>query len=34
MTKLYSERRWVKLPYTARALADEHPQVPLTLRVP
>jgi acyl-homoserine-lactone acylase len=34
MTKLYSERRWVKLAYSARALANEHPEAPLTLRVP
>ncbi len=34
MTKLYSERRWVKLAYTARALANEHPETSLTLQVP
>jgi acyl-homoserine-lactone acylase len=34
MTKLYSERRWVKLPYTARELASQYPEAPLTLRAP
>jgi len=34
MTKLYSEGRWVKLPYTAQELTHDHPQAPLTLQVP
>lgn len=34
MTKLYSERRWVKLPYTATELARDHPHRPLMLKAP
>jgi acyl-homoserine-lactone acylase len=34
MTKLYSRKRWVRLPYTAAELAKDHPKAPLTLRAP
>jgi acyl-homoserine-lactone acylase len=34
MTKLYSRERWVKLAYTARQLARQHPRVRLSLRAP
>ncbi len=34
LTKLYSRRRWVKLPYTASELRRTHPLKPLVLRVP
>jgi acyl-homoserine-lactone acylase len=34
MTKLYSQGRWVKLPYTAHELKQDHPEAPLTLRAP
>ncbi len=34
MTKLFSQRRWVKLPYTASELAADHPLAPLVLQAP
>jgi acyl-homoserine-lactone acylase len=34
MTKLYSQRRWVTLPYTAKQLAHDHPRVSFTLIAP
>jgi acyl-homoserine-lactone acylase len=34
LTKLYSRRRWVKLPYTPSELRRTHPLKPLVLRVP
>ena len=34
MTKLYSNARWVKLPYTAVGLARDHPHRPLVLKAP
>lgn len=34
MTRLYSERRWVTLPYTAAELRRGHPLPPLVLTVP
>lgn len=34
MTKLYSRGRWVKLPYTASALAADHPRPTVTLTAP
>jgi acyl-homoserine-lactone acylase len=34
MTKLYSKARWVKLPYTVKALKASHPQKALKLAAP
>ena len=34
MTKLYSNARWVKLPYTAAELARDHPHRPQVLKAP
>jgi acyl-homoserine-lactone acylase len=34
MTKLYSKRRWVNLPYTASELQRDHPEPPLVLLAP
>jgi len=34
MTKLYSRRQWVKLPYTASELGRDHPLSPVTLPTP
>ena len=34
MTKLYSMRRWVNLPYTASELRRDHPKPPLVLLAP
>ena len=34
MTKLYSARRWVDLPYTASELKRDHPRPPLVLLAP
>ena len=34
LTKLFSRAQWVKLPFTARELALDHPGTPLTLQAP